>query len=120
MTTLVTSWVDVVDQGADPTGLTDSTVAINTAISLLTPERNVLYFMPGTYSIGNPAPDEQQYLSALIPGATVLGCGVGVTTIESTNAGYPIITTYTTATPASPIYASNTIKGLTVKPGYPI
>jgi hypothetical protein len=45
--------VDVAQKGADPTGVADSTTAIQAAIAALPAANGVLYFQPGTYLISD-------------------------------------------------------------------
>jgi hypothetical protein len=115
MSTVVTGWVDVTDHGAVAGG-GDATAAIITAMSFLNAQNNVLYFPPGVFSIGSPLTGPA-VLPSLPSGASVVGCGVGVTTITMTNVNAPIFQTYTTSTPLTPTYASNTIKNITLEYG---
>jgi Pectate lyase superfamily protein len=71
--------VDVTDPtyGADPTGTTDSTTAINSAVAALPSQGGVVYFPAGTYKISSPIVIGNGGGSALSTryGVTLLGQG---------------------------------------------
>lgn len=46
-------WISVVTKGADPTGATDSTLAIQSAIAALPPTGGVVYLPAGTYTVSS-------------------------------------------------------------------
>jgi hypothetical protein len=66
--------------GADPTGVTESSAAFNSALANLPTENGVpagvIEFGPGAYKIGSTT-----QLTALQPQVTVIGAGMGATTV---------------------------------------
>jgi len=72
--------VNVLDFGADPTGATSSTSAINSAITVLNSKGGVLYFPAGTYSVSGALS------SITVSGCMVVGDGRGGTVIANTSA----------------------------------
>lgn len=81
--------VSVKDFGAKGDGVTDDTAAIQAAITkVFSEELGTLYFPAGTYNITKPL-----YLwgsnNYTKPGVSIVGAGVGVTTICKTGAGTP-------------------------------
>lgn len=63
-------WLNVVDFGADKTGVADSTAAIQAALNAVTPDGTVVYFPLGTYKISAT-------LTASVTGTQMMGDGWG-------------------------------------------
>jgi hypothetical protein len=78
-------WLNVVTQfGADNTGATDTTTAINNAVDALPAAGGGVYFPAGTYKITSA-------LNWKVPGLTVITDGAAVTKIVQNTANTPII-----------------------------
>ena len=77
----ITPWINVVtDYGADPTGASSSTTAINNAIAALNSNNGVLYFPKGTYTVSGA-------LTAITAsGCMIIGAGRGGTVIANSSA----------------------------------
>ena len=90
--------LNVLDSGADPTGIADSTTAIQTAASSLT-SGGTLYFPRGTYKV-----------SAVInftDKTTIFGDGIGATLIQGTSGNTGGIFSFSSGTSAvDRVYAS--------------
>lgn len=89
------SWKNVVSYGADPTGVRDSTAAINAAVAAavnnssgpagsIPPLGGVAYFPPGLYNI-------TAALNWKLNGLVVRGDGYNSTTIQQNTANTPIV-----------------------------
>jgi len=70
--------------GADPTGVADSTAAINAAVAAAVTAKRPVYIPGGTYKISSA-------LNWRIPGLQVIGDGSAVTTISQATGNTPII-----------------------------
>jgi hypothetical protein len=81
----VTDWINVATQyGADPTGATDSTVAIDSAVSAASVSGAPVYFPAGTYKVTST-------LDWRIAGLAVTGAGSGTTKIVQHTANTQLI-----------------------------
>jgi hypothetical protein len=78
--------INVVDFGADPTGATSSTTAINNAIALLNTNNGVLYFPEGTYTVSGAL------TTITASGCMIIGAGRGGTVIANSSASGNTIT----------------------------
>ena len=95
--------IDVVrDYGADPTGVADSTAAIQAAIDAAAAAGGgIVYFPPGTYTVHlDPAgysedPSDRRVTALVVrdSGVRIVGAGIGITTIRcaSTDGSYGVI-----------------------------
>ncbi len=98
-------WISVLDFGADPTGVTDSTTSIQNALN----NGGNIYVPAGTYKVGP--------LTMAVAGTTLEGAGNGITIFNSTKAIPFAITASLTGTQLSVSSASGTlVAGMSVQP----
>jgi hypothetical protein len=113
-TTGLPGWVNVVSCGADPSGVTDSTTAIQSAISALPATGGVVYLPAGTYLVSGT-------LTCTTVPAYFQGDGAWATTLAFTGTGDCVRvydpTTYSSRTRYSGGFAGITIDGAGAGPG---
>jgi len=107
-------WVSVVSFGADPSGATDSTAAIQAAISALPATGGVVYLPAGTYQVSST-------LTCTTVPAYFQGDGAWATTLAFTGTGDCVRiydpTGYSSRTRFSGGFCGITIDGASAKPG---